>query len=97
MVQRLFGWTWRLTLAAALAVGVGYLPLRVFGGGGIERAKRLDGQLAVLRERLSTLRTDNERMRSEAALLRDDLRTLERVARDELGWVRPGDIVFQFE
>lgn len=80
-----------------LATAVGYLPLRVFGGGGIERAHNLEGQLKRVRERIQTLRLENGKMRAEAHGLRDNLHAIERVARDDLGLVRPGDLVFQLE
>lgn len=83
--------------AAALAVGVGFLPLRVFGGGGVERARELERQVEDLRRRIAGQRAKNALMRREAQALRGDLRMIERVVRDELGLVRPGEIVFQFE
>jgi cell division protein FtsB len=46
-----------------------------------------------LRGRNAELRAENERLVREAAALRDDLGAVERVARAELGWVRPGEIV----
>ena len=90
-------WVLRLLAAAALAAGIGYLPLRVIGGGGIQRARLLTADLARLRQKVEAQRQENARLREEAAGLREDPRAIERVARDELGWVREGEIVFQFE
>lgn len=97
VVRLVIRWGWRVLLAAGIAAAVGYLPLRVFGGGGLERARMLDRQLRDVRRRVVELRDENDRMRREAGDLRDDPRAVERVARDELGMVRPADLVFQFE
>jgi cell division protein FtsB len=94
---RTLRWVARLLLASTLAAGLGYFPLRVIGGGGIERARRLSQDLDRLRAENQAQRRQNARLRQEAAALRDDKRALERAVRDELGWVKDGEIVFQFE
>jgi cell division protein FtsB len=51
--------------------------------------------LAALRAHNGALRAENERLAREAEALRSDtdLSAVERVARAELGWVRPGEMV----
>jgi len=90
-------WLFRLFSATLLAVGIGYLPLRVIGGGGIQKARLLTADLQRLRHQVEAQRRKNARLREEATALRQHPRAIERVARDELGWVREGEIVFQFE
>ncbi len=48
---------------------------------------------ATLRARNRELAAENDRLSREAAALRDDPAAIERVARSDLGWVRPGEIV----
>ena len=42
------------------------------------------------------MRAENERLAREVEALRTDPRALEQVARADLGWVRPGEILFDF-
>jgi cell division protein FtsB len=42
------------------------------------------------------LRAENERLAREVEALRTDPRVLEQVARTDMGWVRPGEILFDF-
>jgi len=90
-------WLLRLLLAAALAIGVGYLPYRAYGPGGVGRTLRLQRDLEGLEESNRRLQEENLRLRQRIHSLRDDRRAIEQVARDELGLVRPEDVVFQFE
>jgi len=53
------------------------------------RAAQLEGDIQAAERRLAALRQRLERLRGDAV-------TLERLAREELGWVRPGEVVFVF-
>lgn len=90
-------WLFRLVLAAFLAVGVGYFPYRAYGPGGVGRTLRLQRDLEQLEEGNRRLQEENQRLRQRVRSLRDDKQAIEQVARDELGMVRPEDVVFQFE
>ncbi len=94
IIQR---WSVRLLLALGLAVGIGYLPYRAYGPQGLTRTLRLERDLRDLDERNRQLQEENHRLRGRAHALREDRAAIERVARDELGLVRPEDLVFQFE
>ncbi|MCA9665891.1 MAG: septum formation initiator family protein [Myxococcales bacterium] len=89
-------WLLRLAFAFALAVGLGYLPYRAWGPAGVGRAARLDRQLDELRRGNRELRHDSLKLRREIARLKSNRRAIEHAARDELGLVRPNDIVFDF-
>jgi cell division protein FtsB len=90
-------WLPRLLLALALAVGIGYLPYKAYGPSGVARALRLERDLHSLEEGNRTLREENGRLRQRIRDLKDDREMIERVARDELGQVRPEDLIFHFE
>ena len=49
--------------------------------------------LTALHAHNQELAAENERLAREAEALRDDPAAIERVARDELGWVRAGEVV----
>jgi len=86
----------RLALAGVLAIAMGYLPYRVYGPDGVARVQRLEQDLTELDEANRALERENQQLRLQIHSLKRDRHTIERVARDELGMVRPGDIVFQF-
>ena len=50
--------------------------------------------LDAMQARNARLRAENERLAREAEALRSQSRAIERVARADLGWVRPGEVVF---
>ena len=90
-------WVIRVSVALLLAVAFGYLPYRVYGGPGLGKLMELRRELAALETKNQIMRAENERLAREVRALRHDLTAIERVAREELGLVRPGEIVFQFE
>ena len=55
------------------------------------RARRQYRELAGSIERL---RTENSRLRDEARRLREDPKTIESLARKDLGLIRPGELLF---
>ena len=55
------------------------------------RARRQYEQLA---RSLDDLKRENARLRDEARRLREDPTAIESLAREELGLVRPGEVVF---
>ena len=86
-----------MVVIIGLAIGLGYLPLQVFGEQGLVRYRQLQRELRDLRERNARLARQIRQMRLEVSRLRDDDVTLERVARQDLGMVRPGELVFVVE
>jgi cell division protein FtsB len=90
-------WAARGAVAVALAFAFGYLPYRVYGGAGLGRLGVLQRELHDLKARNQVTAAENARLREEVHALRHDLGAVERVAREELGLVKPGDVVFQIE
>ena len=58
---------------------------------------RLQGEKAKLDEQNYRLQKDNEALREKINRLRTDDFYLEKVAREELNMVRPGEVVFRFQ
>jgi len=86
-------WLGRLVAALAVTVLLGYIPYHVYARSGLARTIALRRDLATLRAHNREVRAENERLAREAEALRSDLGAIERVARAELGWVRPGELV----
>jgi cell division protein FtsB len=86
-------WAGRLAAAAVVAFVLAYVPYHLYARSGLARTIALRRDLAALRVRNRELAADNDRLAREAAALRDDPAAVERVARAELGWVKPGELV----
>ena len=79
---------WAAGVAAALVL------LSLMDSGGFRRRRALQRDLQDLEERNRTLRERNQALLEEIELLRSDPAAIERAAREELGFVRPGELVF---
>jgi len=65
--------------------------------GGFRRYARLKRDLHALEERNAKLTAENARLKREVQRVRTEPAALERAARENLGLVRPGEIVFNLE
>ena len=64
------------------------------GQKGLMESIRARQQYRELAASLDALQRDNARLREEARRLKDDPAAIEAVAREELGLIRPGEILF---
>ncbi len=67
----------------------------LFGSRGVLDNHRLDRKLLELRQGNDELAAKNDALKKEILRLRNDLRYIEKVARDELGMVKPSDRVYR--
>jgi cell division protein FtsB len=67
----------------------------LFGSRGIVDNYRLDQKLLDIRKSNGELVVKNDALKKEILLLRNDMRYIEKVARDELGMVRRNDRVYR--
>ena len=80
-------------------VGVGLallVAVAVFGDRGVLQLWRLRTELETLHHDVATLEAENARLSHAIADLRDNPAVIERIAREELGLVRPGERVLRF-
>lgn len=89
-------WIWirRLVFASGLAVALGYLPYRIYVRTGLSKMISLSAELKQLKKENHTLRQEIRHLRQELDQ-EDDAQAIERVARNELGLIRPGELVFK--
>jgi cell division protein FtsB len=85
----------RPAIAIAVLLLIALLGACIFGGGGLLHLRRLRAERRALAEETFTLLVKNEGLRQRILRLRSD-RALERLARQELGLVRDGEIVYRF-
>ena len=67
----------------------------LFGNRGILDNYRLDQKLLDIQKSNGELVVKNDALKKEVLLLRNDMRYIEKVARDELGMVRRNDRVYR--
>lgn len=75
-------------LLSALVFGIFLVSDR-----GLLQVRKQRRQLAKAREEVAQLETDNKRLEAEVLALKNDPRSLEKIAREELNLVRPGEVV----
>jgi cell division protein FtsB len=78
-----------------LAVAVVGVPVLVFEPQGLPRLRSLERDLEQVEAENRGAEREIARLRTQVKLLKDDLSTVEKVARQELGLVRKSEIVFQ--
>jgi cell division protein FtsB len=67
----------------------------VFGNRGLMDNQRLKEKVSELRAENSRFEAANSSLKREVVLLREDLRYIEAVARNELGMVKKGDLLYR--
>ena len=77
-----------------LAATFGYGPYYLYAQSGFARYLQLRRDVAATEVRNAKLRAENERLVREAEALRTGTRAVENVARADLGWVKPGEVIF---
>lgn len=95
--RRILIWTARLVVALAVSVGVGYLPYHLYLRSGLSHFVGLRAELAQLQARNQKLRAGIVELRLQLKRFQEDSEAVERVARDELGMVRGGEVIFKVE
>ena len=84
----------RVAVFLLYAVFVGGAVAALFGNGGVIQLLRLHADLRAARSEVSDQRRAVEALQREVALLKEDPMARERIAREELGLARPGEVVF---
>jgi len=78
-----------LVIGAAIFLVAIYLPSYTQ----YQDLKRKDENLAAEIERLKTMNTD---LQEEIVLLQTDVKYLEKVLREDIGLVKPGEVIYKF-
>ncbi len=87
----------RRALWGYLALLAGLFSYSAFHANGVRRARLLDEQARRLGEEDAALEAQVTRLRREVRALRGDPAALERAAREELGYVRPGEVIYKLD
>jgi cell division protein FtsB len=79
-----------VVLAVFLLIGMCYLPL-------IQENTRMRAQILKLNQQLEAETNQLNQLQSQIDALRNDPKTIERLAREKLGYAKPGETVIHFE
>jgi cell division protein FtsB len=79
-----------IVLAVLLLIGMCYLPL-------IQENTRMRAQILKLDQQLQTEQKKSDQLQVQIDALRNDTKTIERLAREKLGYAKPGETVIRFE
>ncbi|NVJ10510.1 septum formation initiator family protein [Myxococcus sp. AM001] len=87
----------RKFLVVAVGVAAALSLVSVVDAKGFRRYLSLRQDVESVQARNRSLSTQNEALRKEIAALRKDPAALERAVREELGFVKPGELIFHLE
>lgn len=68
----------------------------VFGERGLLRIYEMKQEKKRIEQRVAELRTENQKLSATVEALRSDRHQLERIARKDLGLVKPNEVIYQF-
>jgi cell division protein FtsB len=86
----------RFALVTAAVLSAALLVAAVFGSRGLLHLRSIQTEERAINRRITDLLRENERLRATLTRLKSDERAIEKLAREELGFVRPGDLVYRF-
>jgi cell division protein FtsB len=86
----------RPRLKLAVFVLLALVVASLVGNRGLIRLYRMHQAKAVLEREISQLTTSNAALAEEVRALRTDPGRVEAIAREELGLVKPGELVYEF-
>jgi cell division protein FtsB len=67
----------------------------VFGSHGLLAMRRTQSQIQELRGEIDRLKQENGHLNKQVQSLRSDPKAVERIAREEMGLARPGEMIFK--
>jgi cell division protein FtsB len=87
---------WRRHLLKFLGLALLALGVHdVFGSHGFLAMRRSQKELEQLRGEVERLHQENRELADHVEALRTDPKTIERIAREEMGLARPGEMIFK--
>jgi cell division protein FtsB len=75
---------------------LGMMGVTIWGGQGLLAVQHKQQEITRMARELDMLEQENARLLHEVQRLRVDMVYVEKIAREEIGLVRPGELVFEF-
>jgi len=82
----------RTLLVAALAA---LLVHDIFGAHGLLAMRRRQKEIGRLRQEITQVNAENRELAEQVKALKTDPKLIERIAREEMGLARPGELIFK--
>lgn len=91
-----FAYRWRRRLAtAAVAVVAAWMAFHViFGANGMVIYQGKKAEYREVRTEVDSLQKENDRLNKEVDALRTDPKAVEKAAREEFGYAKPGEVIY---
>ncbi len=89
--------TRKVFIILTIAIFFLFLFLTFWGDKGIFHLTRLKKELSRIRENNGKIESENQRLKEEVRRLKYDKRYIEEIARKELGMIKEGEIIYQFD
>ena len=67
----------------------------IFGAHGFIAMRRTQKEIKQIREQIGKLNNENKSLSNQVNSLKTDPRAIERIAREEMGLARPGEIIYK--
>lgn len=90
-------WKYKAVVGAGIIVLMLCAMSAVFGSGGVVQLRRLQAQQAGAEATAFSLADRNARLRQHLQRLETDDAYLEKVVRERLGWIKPGELVYRVD
>ena len=93
-------WSWlalewrRLGTAAAVVLIVGLMLHALFGANGMVAYQQKHGEVQSLKTEVDRLQKENEESAARIKALKSDPKAIEKEAREQFGYTRPGEVVY---
>lgn len=84
--------SWVLGLSSALAVII--VAVALFGATGLRRFQKLRAETDALQQQNQILAKENQELSAEVERLKNNPAYVEKIARDQLGQIKPGETVY---
>jgi cell division protein FtsB len=93
-MNKLFGWRRRIATGGVAVLTMLLLAHVVLGDNGALDYSKKRTEYRKLDQELQDLQKENERLQTNIKALRTDPKTIEREAREQLKYTRPGEVVY---
>ncbi len=92
--DRLFEWRRRIATAVVFAVACGIAFHIIFGANGMVVYRDKRAEYKHLQQEIQAMQQENEQMDRNIKALKTDPKTIEKEAREQLRYARPGEVVY---
>ncbi len=86
----------RILIALGVFINIYMVLSFFFGEMGLFNAAKVKGTYVKVQAEIATIQRENETLLTHIEALKSDPETIERLAREQLGLVKDGELVFEF-